>query len=103
MALFEEPSSTVCMPRIWLSGLPSIHTRSKIVPTTWKLEVLLGPTLSTNRRTRSPGFAGSGFVTMPLCTPLNTVCVGCAARSRSPSSTYSGAPSTLRLPGSGLA
>jgi hypothetical protein len=43
MALFEEPSSTVCMPGNWLSGLPSIHTRSKIVPTTWKLEVLLGP------------------------------------------------------------
>jgi len=29
------------MPRIWLSGLPSSQTRSKIVPTTWKLEVLL--------------------------------------------------------------
>ena len=73
IALFDEPSSTVCMPRNWLSGLPSIQTRSKIVPTTWKLEVLLGPTFSTNSRTRSPGLAGSGFFTMPLCTPLNTV------------------------------
>jgi hypothetical protein len=60
VALFEEPSSTVCMPRNWLSGLPSNQTRSKIVPTTWKLEVLLGPTFSTCRRTRSPGFALSG-------------------------------------------
>ena len=32
------------------------------MPTTWKLDVLDGPTLSTNRRTRSPGFAGSGLV-----------------------------------------
>ena len=54
------------MPRNWLSGLPSIHTRSKIVPTTWKLEVFVGPTLSTNSRTRSPGLAASGFFTMPL-------------------------------------
>ena len=46
-ALLDEPSRTVCMPRNWLSGLPSIQTRSKMVPTTWKLEVLLGPTLST--------------------------------------------------------
>lgn len=34
MALFEEPRKTVCMPRSWLSGLPSIQTRSKMVPTT---------------------------------------------------------------------
>jgi hypothetical protein len=43
MALLLEPSSTVCIPRNWLSGLPSNQTRSKIVPTMWKLEVLLGP------------------------------------------------------------
>ena len=73
IAELDEPSSTVCMPRNWLSGLPSIHTRSKIVPTTWKLDVLLGPTFSTHRRTRSPAFATSGVFTMPLCTPLNTV------------------------------
>src|SRR2546427_1671430 len=60
IALLEEPSRTVGMPRNWLLGLPSIHTRSKIVPTTWKLDVLLGPTLSTWSLTRSPALAGSG-------------------------------------------
>ena len=62
----EDPSSTVCMPRNWLSGLPSIHTRSKMVPTTWKLDVLDGPTFIRNRRTRSPGLASSGFSTIAL-------------------------------------
>ena len=61
-----EPRSTVCMPRNSLSGLPSIQTRSKIVPTTWKLDVLLGPTFRTYSRTRSPGLAGSGLSTRPL-------------------------------------
>jgi hypothetical protein len=69
IALFDEPSSTVCMPR---------------------------------SRTRSPGFAWSGFLTMPSCTPLKTVWLGCEARSRSVSSTCTGTPSSARFCGSGL-
>ena len=55
------------------SGFPFTYARSKIVPTTWKLDHAFGPAFITNTRIGSPTLHGMGFSAYWLAYPLNTV------------------------------
>src|SRR5699024_209285 len=65
---------TVCMPSIWLAGLPSMYTSSIIEPITWKELTSFGPTLFTYSLILSPAFASSGASLTAVVVPFVLGC-----------------------------
>ena len=60
-------TNVVCTFSLTVLVAPSLYTRSKISPITWKEEILLGPPTPKNRRTVSPtlAFILCSFVSEP--------------------------------------